>query len=77
LEDLGFDRVVLCGIGLSDTPHFFDQKDWKACQGFRKAWLDLDPDTRSRIRSMSGWTKVLFGSPKDETTYPENKGSRP
>ena len=65
LEDLRLDRVVLCGVPLYKTPHFFDDKDWQSAESFRRAWLQVAPETLGKMRSMSGWTKVLLGSPKD------------
>lgn len=65
LFDLGFDRVVLCGIPLTQTPHFFGGEKWRSANGFRKAWTTLPMEYRNRMRSMSGWTRVLLGSPQD------------
>lgn len=67
LIDLGFDRVVLCGVPMDKRPHFFDRDDWKAAEGFRSAWLAVPQEYRDRMRSLSGWTKVLLGSPEFET----------
>lgn len=67
LVDLGFDRAVLCGIPLDKRPHFFDGDDWKAAEGFRSAWLNIPGNYRDRMRSMSGWTRTLLGSPEIET----------
>lgn len=66
LIDLGFDRVVLCGVPMTPTPHFFDRADWTRGPGFRKAWLELNPEHTVRMRSMSGWTRVLLGAPEKE-----------
>ena len=64
LVDLGFDRVTLCGVPLTVTDHitgpdtpFRNALDW------RKAWADLAPEWRARMRSMSGWTRQLLGGP--------------
>lgn len=65
LVDLGFDRAVLCGIPLTETPHFFDanKEPWKSAEAFRKAWLKIPPEYLTRMRSQSGWTRVLLGEP--------------
>lgn len=63
LVDRGFDRVVLAGIPLTVTPHFFDKKEWRACNGFRKAWHTVSDTYKAKMRSCSGWTRVLLGGP--------------
>lgn len=65
LCDLGFDRVVLCGVPLTRTPHFFPTQPWSAALGYRKTWSSIPEEYRARMRSMSGWTRVLLGSPAD------------
>jgi len=67
LVDLGFDRAVLCGVPLTETPHFFDREDWRGAEGFRSSWLALPEEYRDRMRSMSGWTRTLLGAPEIET----------
>lgn len=73
LLDMGFDRVVLCGIPMTPRPHFFDNKNWRAADGFRRAWQELPMVYRNKMRSMSGWTRVLLGSPKDWELDADNK----
>lgn len=65
LVDLGFDRAILCGIPMSNRPHFFDDKNWMGHAGFREAWFGVPEVYRLRMRSMSGWTMALLGSPRD------------
>ncbi|WP_306150740.1 hypothetical protein [Roseovarius sp. MMSF_3281] len=72
LIDLGFDRAVLCGVPLTQTPHFFGGDPWKAADGFRRQWLALPEEYRDRMRSLSGWTAVLLGKPEIETKETEN-----
>lgn len=66
LIDLGFDNVVFCGVPMTVTPHYWDRKreNWKAAEGFRRQWLTVDKEYRNRMRSMSGWTRVLLGPPE-------------
>lgn len=73
LIDLGFDRVVFCGVPLTQTPHFWDAKrePWKSANDFRRQWLALPEEYRDRMRSMSGWTAVLLGKPEIETKETE------
>lgn len=65
LVDCGFERAILCGIPMTQTTHFFDKVEWKSCKGFRRQWLHVDIDYRNRMRSCSGWTRVLLGGPND------------
>lgn len=70
LVDLGFDRIVLCGVPMNPVPHLHGRTTWlgprSPVEGFRRAWLDLTPEIRARMRSMSGWTRVLLGAPEME-----------
>lgn len=70
LIDLGFDRAILFGIPMTAAPHLNGRTNWTGprnpVDGFRIAWLDLDREIASRIRSMSGWTRVLFGAPEPQ-----------
>lgn len=68
LLDLGFDRVVFCGVPMTPTPHFWDRKQqpWRAAEDFRTQWMTLAPAHLNRMRSMSGWTRQLLGAPEIE-----------
>lgn len=65
LVDLGFDRAVLCGIPISARPHFWDQTKtvWHVADQYQRAWLSIPAEYRRRMRSMSGWTRLLLGPP--------------
>lgn len=63
LVDLGFDMVVLCGIPLTISPHYFDAEPWRPAEQYRKHWLTVPQKYRAHMRSMSGWTRVLLGAP--------------
>lgn len=79
LVDLGFDRVVFCGVPMSPGPHIAadwrkpgDENRWteanaggtSSALGFRNAWLTIPMEYRNRMRSMSGWSRVLLGAPE-------------
>src|SRR5690606_18924269 len=66
LVDLGFDRAVLCGIPVDRGAHFFNTKPWAAADRHRKGWIEAFPAIGKRLRSMSGWTKEVFGEPSPE-----------
>ena len=61
LIDLGYDRVILCGCPMDASSHFFDREEWRAFNGFRRAWVDLSDSWKNKIASMSGWTNILLG----------------
>ena len=65
LMDLKFDRVILCGIPMEVRPHFFGGEPWTPALNARKPWEKIAPEYRARMRSMSGWTRELLGSPED------------
>lgn len=75
LIDLQADDVVLCGVPMTIEPHFFKDRggadDWKSAQGFRNQWLKLPEAYKSRMKSMSGWSREFLGAPvgqEKETT---------
>lgn len=63
LDDLGFDRAVLCGVPLAPTAHFNIARPWSAATQYRAGWEQALPHIMSRARSMSGWTADLLGRP--------------
>jgi hypothetical protein len=67
LEDLRFDKGVLCGIPmLNSEAHFFNPKMWEAARHYRLGWAEAKPAIGDRLRSMSGWTREQFGAPTME-----------
>ena len=65
--DLGFDRLVLCGIPLEKEKGRIDGKDhWNGAYSFRQGFLEAIPTLAGRARSMSGWTQVILGTPTSE-----------
>lgn len=80
LVDLGFDRVVLCGMPMDPAPHFTGRNSWvpkdtdgrTSAHGFRNSWLAVPQEYRDRMRSLSGWTRILLGPPEELT---ETKGT--
>lgn len=69
LCDLGFNRVVLCGVPLDPRPHFFDDKPWTEAENYKQSWRDIPLEFRQRMRSMSGWTRELLGGPWGAPTW--------
>lgn len=64
---MGFDSVILCGIPLSVGPYQGGMmsttfKDKRIVEVYRRE-VQADTDFHAGVRSMSGWTKELFGCP--------------
>lgn len=67
LDELGFDRAVLCGVPmLGAAGHFNDPVFWRGAAELREGWTQALPAIRDRARSMSGWTARLLGLPDEE-----------
>lgn len=65
---LGYKKIILAGVPIDGTKRFFDPVG-EVCHfdadNIRLGW-DMEkrePDTQDRIRSLSGWTRELFGAP--------------
>ncbi|ASY62517.1 hypothetical protein SJ05684_c10600 [Sinorhizobium sojae CCBAU 05684] len=63
IKKLGCEKIVLCGVPMTATPHFFDNVNWDAVAGFWDAWPIAYPHIKDKVRSMSGRTKELLGAP--------------
>lgn len=61
--ELGCSRIVLAGVPLDKQPHYDDARAWRDGPRYRYAWTGNADKLRSRVRSMSGWTRDLLGSP--------------
>jgi len=64
---LGYERAVLCGIPVDDSPHYHDPP-WRACNFTRespdKYWERAKTKCfKGRVRSMSGRTREMLGEP--------------
>jgi hypothetical protein len=69
---LGYDRIILCGVPLDNSGHFFEP-DW-VTSNFQNEVADTDRGPRyweqaarkvfdGRVKSMSGRTRELLGAP--------------
>jgi len=64
LDDLGFDKAVLCGVPMSaDRGHFAYGPTWPDAIHYQPAWREALPAIQDRARSLSGWTRNLLGAP--------------
>lgn len=67
LVDEGFERIVLAGVPMQAIERHFDSPDpWNERDVFAKAWTQVLPLIKGAVRSMSGWTQELLGSPTAE-----------
>jgi hypothetical protein len=76
-------RAVLCGIPMDRRPHFqgstaegpfqteYPESDRQKLQGFRGVWESEMSRLQGCVRSMSGWTCDVLGSPDLEFIYGE------
>lgn len=66
--DLGFRKVVLCGIPMDPGPRLDGQGKWcdDNTQKYRDGIEPVVDDVKRYVRSMSGWTAARFGRPTRE-----------
>lgn len=72
LIDLGFDKVVFCGVPMTNTPHFVNRPDaptWDIADHYFERWYMISDHYKQRMRSMSGRTRELLGAPDKEFLY--------
>jgi hypothetical protein len=63
------DRCVLAGIPMDPVQKHFSRpkkKGWPEAMYYRKVWTEYHGEYKDRVRSMSGWTKEIFGAPTSE-----------
>jgi len=63
VNNIGCTDVILCGISMTPTGHFFDSDPWRHCQKYRRGWKEALPSIQGRVTSLSGWTREILGSP--------------
>lgn len=64
---LGVQRIVLAGVPMRKTFRHFDHQDyWWEARQYWPAWERHKPKMQDRVRSLSGWTQNLLGSPTRE-----------
>lgn len=61
-QEEGFDRILLAGVPMTQTPHFDRRKDWQECETFLATWVKVK-HRLGTVRSMSGFTRELLGYP--------------
>lgn len=58
--ELGFDHIVLAGVPMQQTPHFFGGPKWEEAKYYQQAWEKHLAELIGKVFSMSGWTKELL-----------------
>ena len=66
----GCERVILCGVPLDERPHFHTSDQW-GTGPWRDAKIHRGEvakhiDRWKNVRSMSGWTAQILGTPDEE-----------
>ena len=59
----GAERIITVGIPMDGSGHFFDPTPWDSAMAHRDAWIESAEAFSDTVRSMSGWTADLLGSP--------------
>lgn len=81
LIEMGFERIVLAGVPMNTTPHFYSNQPWRQVERYRQAWTRQLADLAPFVRSMSGWTQELLGAPDPDWLgtlifAPSNEGEK-
>lgn len=58
---MGYERIILCGIPLTGNA-----PEGNPYEAFRLGWEDKKDELVGRVKSMSGWTRNLLGSPPEQ-----------
>ncbi len=77
---LGYDEIILCGIPLDDSGHYFDApwvrtnfiRECGVRDGNTKFWGNAARNIfKGKVKSMSGRTRDIFGEPEGTMEYQE------
>lgn len=61
--EVGADRVVACGMPMDRRAHYHGTAAWTEYENFRAAWERKADELEPHVKSMSGWTRELLGTP--------------
>lgn len=65
--ELGCRRIVLAGVPMEKMlRHYDDEKPWMEARQYHPAWERHMAQLRTRVRSLSGWTREQLGEPTGE-----------
>jgi hypothetical protein len=63
----GFDRIICCGVPMTvEDGHFERKQKWQSAIDFRKGWVRCKGELVPYVRSVSGWTREMFGPPTEQ-----------
>ncbi len=62
LKELNAKEVILCGVPMTPTPHFWGST-WTDADKYRRGWTRNIKDL-ANVKSLSGWTAELLGKPE-------------
>lgn len=61
---LGYDKIILCGVPLDRQMRHYDSDElWQEAHKYRAGWVKYLPDMQGKVKSFSGWTSRLLGTP--------------
>ena len=73
-----FRKIICCGCPMNEGANHFKRKvPWTAALGFRRGWNEHRRELTPFVRSMSGWTKEMFGPPTVEWLLSEIPDPKP
>lgn len=62
---IGAQEIVLAGIPMDAAAgHYDSDKPWNEANQHRPHWLAMPAELKAKVRSMSGWTREIFGAPE-------------
>lgn len=71
-QAVGCVRAIMCGVPMTQTPHFEESRvhvkgqPWKSVEGHWRAWAKHADKMQGWVKSMSGRTQELLGTPTME-----------
>ena len=72
--EMGYERILLAGVPLDDSGHYFDpsdihtnrfHQDYKHQERDLMYWKSAMKEFKGRVKSLSGNTRTLLGGPED------------
>lgn len=60
LKVLQCDEIVLAGVGIDVTPHYYGGGEWTEAMRFRATWEAVLSQLRGKVVSLGGWTRDLL-----------------
>ena len=63
--DLGCTKIILCGVPMHQNACHYDRlnRRWSEAAQYHRSWEKRLPEMQGKVKSCSGWTARLLGSP--------------